>query len=98
MILPSKAPFSEPETQAHRDHQNSLTNKLAYLTYHAFSEFIIYPYSSSNEAEAKNKQELENLAFKMQTAIKDVYGKKYNFGEGAARKVSKNHFLNSVLS
>ena len=85
-----KAPFSEPETQAHRDHQSQLTNKLAYLTFHAFSEFIIFPYSSSTEAEAANKQELKNLAYKMQQSIKNVNGKTYNYGEGATRIVSIN--------
>ena len=76
-------PFSEPETRAHRDHQNPLPNKLAYLTYHAFSEFIIYPYSSSYEAEAANKDELNDLAGEMQSKIEAIHGKKYGYGEGA---------------
>ena len=78
-------PFSEPESTAHRDHQIALQNKLAYLTYHAYSEFIIYPYSSSYEAEAGNKDELHLLAGKMQTYIKAAHGHYYNFGEGAPR-------------
>lgn len=57
--------FSEPESQAHRDHQTALPNKLAYLTYHAYSQFIIYPYSSSYQAEAHNKPELDAVAKKM---------------------------------
>ena len=52
-------PFSEPESTAHRDYQTNLPNKLAYLTYHSYSQFIIYPYSSSYEAEAHNKAELK---------------------------------------
>ena len=43
----------------------SLDNKLAYLTYHAYSEFIIYPYSSSYSAEAHNKGELDMVASQM---------------------------------
>ena len=50
--------FSEKESQAHRDHQSPLKYKLAYLTYHAYAEVMIYPYSSSYEMEAWNKQEL----------------------------------------
>ena len=53
--------FSEPESKSHRDHQNALENKLAYLTFHAYSEFIIYPYSSSFAAEAHNKQGKYNI-------------------------------------
>ena len=62
--------FSEPESKFHRDHILSIKNAKAYLTYHAYSEFIIYPYSSSYEAEADNKMELASLAHEMQRAIK----------------------------
>jgi len=62
--------FSEPESQAHRDHMTSIKNAKAYLTYHAYSEFIIYPYSYSRAAEADNKLELATLAQEMQRAIK----------------------------
>ena len=48
--------FSEPESKAHRDHQNALENKLAYVSFHAYSELILYPYFSSYSAEAHNKQ------------------------------------------
>ena len=44
------------------DDMLALENKLAYLTYHAYSEFIIYPYSSSYAAEAHNKGELDAVA------------------------------------
>ena len=43
---------------------------LAYLTYHAYSEFIIYPYSSSYAAEAHNKATLDQLAGQMVQKIK----------------------------
>ena len=65
-----KGPFSEPESRFHRDHMLTIENKKAYLTYHAYSEFIIYPYSSSYAAEAYNKVELNRLANDMQYAIK----------------------------
>ena len=65
-----KGPFSEPESSLHRDHMLTVENKKAYLTYHAYSEFIIYPYSSSFEAEAYNKMELDTIAQEMQRAIK----------------------------
>lgn len=62
--------FSEKESQAHRDHQTPLEYKKAYLTYHAYSEVIIYPYSTSYAAEAWNKAELNSIAGKMSTNIK----------------------------
>jgi len=78
-----KSAFSEPESQAHRDHMLSIPNKKAYLTYHAYSEFIIYPYSSSFEKEAWNKMELDTMAQEMQQAIATKYQHTYEYGEGA---------------
>ena len=62
--------FSEPESQAHRDDMLAIDNKLAYLTYHAYSQFIIYPYSSSYEAEAWNKADLDFVAKAMVDTIR----------------------------
>lgn len=61
----------------------TLTNVKAYLTYHAFSEFLIYPYSSSHSKEAANKDELELVAQNMVSAIREVHGHNYGHGEGA---------------
>ena len=61
----------------------TLTNVKAYLTYHAFSEFLIYPYSSSHSKEAANKDELELVAQNMVSAIREVHGHTYGHGEGA---------------
>ena len=61
--------FSEPESKAHRDHLQSLENKRAYLTYHSFAQFIIYPYSYLTSHEAENRQELASLANDMTRSI-----------------------------
>lgn len=82
-VYAGTGPFSEPESQAQRDDMLSLDNKLAYLTYHAYSEFIIYPYSSSYSAEAHNKGELDMVASQMVANIEQVHGKRYQYGEGA---------------
>ena len=71
-VYAGTGPFSEPESQAQRDDMLALDNKLAYLTYHAYSEFIIYPYSSSYSAEAHNKGELDMVASQMVANI-EVY-------------------------
>jgi len=75
--------FSEPESQAQRDDMLAMENKLAYLTYHAYSEFIIYPYSSSYSLDAHNEGELDMVASQMVANIEQVHGKKYQYGEGA---------------
>ena len=65
--------FSELESQAHRDHQTPLLFKRAYLTYHAYSEVIIYPYSTTYAAEAWNKAELNEVAGKMTDNIQVLF-------------------------
>ena len=39
------------------------------MSYHAFSEVILYPYASSFGKEAMNKNELRDVAKEMQSAI-----------------------------
>ena len=65
------------------EHIKTLENVEAYLTYHAWSEFIIYPYSSSYAKEANNKVELHAVAKEMVANIKGVHSKSYQFDEGA---------------
>ena len=55
-------PFSEPESHFHKEHIIRLNNLKAYVSYHSYGEKIIYPYSMSNSAEAKNKAELDFMA------------------------------------
>ena len=43
----------------------SIKNVQAYLTYHTYSEFIIYPYSTVRRDEAWNRDELNIVASKM---------------------------------
>ena len=65
--------FSEPESQAQRDDMLAMENKLAYLTYHAYSEFIIYPYSSSYSLDAHNEGELDMVASQMVANIEVMF-------------------------
>ena len=43
----------------------TIENVQAYLTYHTYSEFIIYPYSTVRRDEAWNRDELNIVASKM---------------------------------
>ena len=75
-------PFSEPESLYHKQHITSLHNIRAYLSYHSYGEKIIYPYSMSNSAEAKNKAELDFMAQRMSHQIRSA--------PGGGIKISKN--------
>ena len=69
--------FSEPESTAHSNHMATVKSKQAYLTFHSFSEVIIFPYSTVGSDEADNRAELNSLAGEMVSGIKSVHGKKY---------------------
>lgn len=54
-----KAPFSEPESAALRDHVikiNKNNNLKAYFSIHAFSQYWMYPYGSSYKESSNIKQ------------------------------------------
>lgn len=69
--------FSEPESTAHSNHMATVQSKQAYLTFHSFSEVIIFPYSTVGSDEADNRAELNSLAGEMVSGIKSVHGKNY---------------------
>jgi len=58
---PGKTPFSEAETSAQWNHIKSLSNKVAYLSYHSYSQMILYPYGYEEKL-PKNMDQLESLA------------------------------------
>lgn len=57
-------PFSEPETQVIRDFVNSHLNAKVLLTFHTFSELILYPWGHSYDsiAEKRDLQVFEKMA------------------------------------
>ena len=66
---------SEPESQAQRDYLTPMADKIdAFLTFHSYSQYILYPYSWKNPVPPHNADELEDLGNKMKDAIKDVHG------------------------
>ncbi|CBY23619.1 unnamed protein product [Oikopleura dioica] len=76
-------PFSEPESAAFRDYVQKIETKIAFVSYHAYSEFIIYPYSASIRANSPFKDALRSLALRMSDAIYNEHGRQYSYGEGA---------------
>lgn len=67
--------FSEPESFNHKVFQSPLKFKKAYLTFHSFSEVIIFPFSTAHSDEASNRAELTALGQQMVNGIKSVHGK-----------------------
>jgi len=49
-VYMGKAPFSEPESQAIRDFVKARTNAKVLLTFHTFSELILYPWGNTYDA------------------------------------------------
>lgn len=50
-----KEPFSEPETQAIRDFVRSQKNATILLTFHSFSELVLFPWGHTNDPIAKKR-------------------------------------------
>jgi len=63
-VYMGKEPFSEPETQAIRDFVRAHLNTKMLLTFHTFSELVLYPWGSTYDAigNAKDLQVFEKMA------------------------------------
>lgn len=61
--------FSEPETQAIRDFVTARKKTTVLLTYHTFSELILWPYGHTNDPipDAKDRAVFETMGKKMST-------------------------------
>jgi murein tripeptide amidase MpaA len=72
------APFSEPETQAVRD-LFLKKNFQAMISYHSFSQVILYPWGYTRLPTEKDA-ELEEIAAQMSARIEEVNGRIYPYG------------------
>jgi carboxypeptidase T len=81
-IYRGSAPFSEPETQAVRD---LVLGKhfQAMITYHSFSQDILYPWGYTEIPTDKN-QLLDSIAANMARLMQPVNGRVYQYGEAGA--------------
>jgi murein tripeptide amidase MpaA len=78
-IYRGQAPFSEPETKAIRN-LFLQKNFQAMISYHSFSQTIMYPWGYSLEPTTKDK-ELREIAARMSELIQAVNGRKYEYGQ-----------------
>jgi carboxypeptidase T len=72
------APFSEPETRAVRDFFLQ-KNFQAMISYHSFSQTIMYPWGYTVQA-PDNEPLLSEIAARMSALIQDVNGRLYGYG------------------
>ncbi|KAJ0174563.1 hypothetical protein K1T71_009671 [Dendrolimus kikuchii] len=78
----SKA-FSEPESQAVSDFiKNSAANFSAYITYHSYGQYLLYPWGYDNALPPDHK-DLESLGRKMAEAIISTGGTNYQVGSSS---------------
>lgn len=77
--------FSENESSAQRDYlapfmeNNTLK---AFLTFHSYGQYILYPYSYDYLSKPSNGAELDSVGADMRSAIAAVHGKSYTMGQG----------------
>ena len=75
------APFSEPETQAVRD-LFLRKNFQAMISYHSFSQVILYPWGYTAQPSDRN-EELRTIAAEMSRRIQAVNGRTYVYGQSS---------------
>ncbi len=77
------APFSEPETQALRDHfQNPLYDFKAMITYHSYGELVMYPWGHV-DSKAPDHYNLDYMVNEMEDLIDAVHGNNYVAQKGS---------------
>jgi murein tripeptide amidase MpaA len=76
-----RAPFSEPETVALRDFM-LLHPPSGLISYHNFSQIILYPWGYTREPAAR-APEMRELAGRMSAEMEGVNGRRYDFGSAS---------------
>ncbi|XP_047526068.1 carboxypeptidase B-like [Pieris napi] len=75
--------FSEPESKALGDFiKNTAANFTAYLTYHSYGQYILYPWGYDNVVPPDHKT-LDDVGKSMADAIKQIDGSKYTVGSSS---------------
>jgi len=75
------SPFSEPETAALRDYMH-FHRPSGVITYHNFSQVILYPWGHTLEP-APHNHEMRELAARMSDAMEEVNGRRYDYGSAS---------------
>ncbi|CAG4956847.1 unnamed protein product [Parnassius apollo] len=82
-IYRGSSAFSEPESKALSDFiKNSAANFTAYITYHSYGQYLLYPWGYENSVPADHK-DLHDLGNRMAEAIKQTRGTSYQVGSSS---------------
>ncbi len=81
-VYRGQAPFSEPETRAIRDFFLS-KNFRALVSYHSYSQIILYPWGYTTTPSAKDSV-LREMAARMAELMAPVNGRVYSYGQAGA--------------
>ncbi len=81
-VFRGTGPFSEPETQAIRD-LFALKNFQATISFHNYSQVILYPWGYTEEPTDKDAL-LEEIAANMSALIQSVNGNVYDYGRAGS--------------
>ncbi|TKR59989.1 hypothetical protein L596_029589 [Steinernema carpocapsae] len=83
-IYAGRSAFSEPETAAVRDFLTPRAFRFrAFLTFHSYSQIIMYPFGHAARTYPEDFQDLRNTGLRAAEALKEVYGTNYIVGTGA---------------
>ena len=77
--------FSELESSSQRDYLTPFMTSgdlKAFLTFHSYGQYILYPYSYDFTSKPPNRGELNSVGAGMKTAIAGQSGKSYTMGQG----------------
>ncbi|CAK1555706.1 unnamed protein product [Leptosia nina] len=75
--------FSEPESKAVSEFiKNAAANFTAYLTYHSYGQYILYPWGYDNAVPPDHKS-LDDVGKAMATAIQQTGGSQYTVGSSS---------------
>ncbi|XP_038222654.1 carboxypeptidase B-like [Zerene cesonia] len=75
--------FSEPESRAVADFiTNSAANFSAYLTYHSYGQYLLYPWGYDNAVPPDHK-DLDLVGNEIAAAIQQAGGSKYTVGSSS---------------
>ncbi|VDK82261.1 unnamed protein product [Litomosoides sigmodontis] len=83
-IYQGPSAFSEPETRAvHRFIAKRRSSIKTFLTFHSYSQILMYPFGHRTRTYTADVDDLRNTALQAANALHAAYGTKYTVGTGA---------------
>ena len=58
------------------------------MTFHAYGQYILYPYSYDYQSHAPNQAEMDSVGTQMEAAVRAVHRHRYTMGQGQSCKIT----------